>query len=141
MSRLVTRQLDPINRGVANSYALRFTKRVPVSDEHPEGWAWIDKTDKVFTLTAKEEEWDDVEDDSSAVFKVVGTFPDETNEPGRVLFTLSPEDSYLDADKEYYCDITQIDDDYDTSTLQRVFKGRFKVNGGANNLSKEGEDE
>jgi hypothetical protein len=115
-------RLTPINRGCVETIAVIFAKNCKQ----------IDKTDKKFYLTAKTQPWDDDADDSDAVFKVIGTIPDATKEPGRVVFSLSEEQTYLDPEVLYYCDIVETDSD-GTSNPKRVFIGNFNIIGGANN--------
>lgn len=116
-------QLAPINRGCVNTVVFLAQN---------EDGSWIDKTNKKLYLTAKTEPWDMDADDSDAVFKVLGTIPDPTNEPGRVVFTLSEEDTYKDPDVPYFCDIVEVDSD-GTSNANRLFIGTFNILGGANN--------
>ena len=91
-------RLNPINRGCVNTVTFLVQK--------PDG-TWVDKTNKKLYLTAKTQPWDDDADDSDAVFKVVGTIPNPTKEPGRVVFTLTEEQCYLDPDKLYFVDIVE----------------------------------
>lgn len=116
-------QLSPINRGCVNT--------VVFLAQNSDG-TWIDKTDKKLYLTAKTQPWDTDADDSDAVFKVLGTIPDPTNEPGRVVFTLSEEDTYKDPDVPYFCDIVETDTD-GTSNANRLFIGTFNIVPGPNN--------
>ena len=81
-------------------------------------------------MTAKKKQWDFDKEDTSALFKVKGIIdPIETN---RVVFNLTEKDTYLDADKTYFCDIVETDSD-ESSNARRVFIGSFDVIGGANN--------
>lgn len=123
-------QLNPINRGCVNTIVFA------IKNEKDE---WIDKTDKTLYLTAKTQPWDDDADDSDAVFKVIGTIPNPTDEPGRVVFVLSETESYLDPDTEYFCDIVETDSD-GTSNANRLFIGNFNVIGGANNAQAGGDN-
>lgn len=116
-------RLAPLNRGCAQTIVFLAQK--------PDG-AWIDKTDKKLYLTAKTQPWDTDADDSDAVFKVEGTIPDTTKEPGRVVFALSESDTYLDPDTLYFCDIVETDTDGE-SNANRLFIGSFNIIGGANN--------
>ena len=116
-------QLSPINRGCVNT--------VVFLAKNADG-SWIDKTSKKLYLTAKTEPWDDDADDSDAVFKVLGVIPNPTDEPGRVVFTLSEEDTYKDPSVPYFCDIVEVDQD-GTSNAHRLFIGTFNIIGGANN--------
>lgn len=116
-------QLSPINRGCVNTIVFLAQK--------PDG-SWIDKTDKKLYLTAKTQPWDTDADDSDAVFKVEGVIPDATKEPGRVVFTLSEEQTYLDPEQLYFCDIVETDAD-GQSNANRLFIGSFNIIGGANN--------
>lgn len=122
-------RLAPINRGCVN--IITFTA------QKPDG-TWIDKTNKKLYLTCKTQPWDDDADDSDAIFKVQGTIPDATNEPGRVQFTLSETQCYLDPDKPYFVDIVQTDSD-GTSNADRLFIGTFNVVPGPNNAQAGGE--
>jgi hypothetical protein len=124
-------RLSPINRGCVNT--------VVFLAQRPDG-SWIDKTDKKLYLTAKTQPWDTDPDDSDAVFKVVGTIPDSTNEPGRVVFSLSEEQSYLDPDQLYFCDIVETDSD-GASNANRLFIGNFNVTPGPNNAQAGGDSE
>ena len=120
-------QLAPINRGCVNTVVFLATK----------GNSWIDLSNKKVYLTAKTVPWDDDADDSDAVFKKLGTVPDATAEPGRVVFTLTESDSYLDPTVQYYFDIVQTDNDGDNA--ERLAIGSFNVIGGANNAQAGGE--
>lgn len=124
-------QLSPINRGCVNT--------VVFLAQNSDG-TWIDKTNKKLYLTAKTEPWDTDADDSDAVFKVLGTIPDATNEPGRVVFTLSEEDTYKDPDVPYFCDIVETDAD-GTSNANRLFIGTFRILPGPNNQQAGGDEE
>lgn len=129
-------RLTPINRGCVNTVV--FVALRQDNCDAPE--VQIDKTDKKLYLTAKTQPWDNVADDSDAVFKVIGEIPDPINEPGRVVFTLSEQQCYLDPDDEYFCDIVETDLD-GTSNANRLFIGSFQVIGGANNAQAGGESE
>lgn len=122
-------RLSPINRGCVNRVVFLATN---------EDGSWIDKTNKKLYLTAKTQPWDDDADDSDAVFKIIGEVPDATNEPGRVVFTIDEEQSYLDPEKVYFVDIVQTDLD-GTSNADRLFIGNFNVVPGANNAQAGGE--
>lgn len=122
-------RLSPINRGCVNRVVFLATN---------EDGSWIDKTNKKLYLTAKTQPWDDDADDSDAVFKIIGEVPDATNEPGRVVFTIDEEQSYLDPEKVYFVDIVQTDLD-GTSNADRLFIGSFNVVPGANNAQAGGE--
>lgn len=122
-------RLAPINRGCVNTVVFLAQK--------PDG-TWIDKTSKKLYLTCKTQPWDMDADDSDAIFKVQGTIPDSTNEPGRVEFTLSETQCYLDPDKPYFVDIVQTDSD-GTSNADRLFIGTFNVVPGPNNAQAGGE--
>ena len=124
-------RLSPINRGCINTIVFLSTN----SDG-----SWIDKTGKKLYLTAKTKPWDNVADDSDAIFKVVGDIPDPTNEPGRVVFTLSEKQSYQDPSIPYFCDIVETDLD-GASNANRLFIGQFNVIGGANNAQAGGDDD
>lgn len=121
-------ELNPLNRGCVETIVVCFRKN----------GQWIDKTNKKFYLTCKTQPWDTDADDSDAIFKIVGTIPDATNEPGRIIFQLSEEDTYLDPMQPYFVDIVETDDD-GTSNAQRDFIGSFHVIGGANNAQAGGE--
>ena len=124
--------LAPINRGCVNNIVFLAVEKPKKGEE-----TWIDKTNKKLYLTAKTQPWDNVLDDSDAVFKVVGTIPDQ-DEPGRVVFTLSETQSFLDPDTTYYFDILETDID-GTSNANRLAIGQFNVIGGANNAQAGGE--
>lgn len=121
-------KLVPLNRGCVEKIVVCFRKN----------GQWIDKTEKTLYLTCKTQPWDDVADDSDAIFKKTGTIPDSTNEPGRIVFTLTEEDTYLDPETTYYVDVVETDND-GTSNAQRDFIGYFNVIGGANNAQAGGE--
>ena len=127
-------RLAPIDRGCVNTVVFDALK---VDDECKE--TWIDKTSKRFFLTAKTQPWDDDDDDSDAVFKVEGTIPDATKEPGRIVFTLSEEDTYQDPTVLYFYDIVQTNSD--GSNAQRLAIGDFNILPGANNAQAGGESE
>lgn len=114
-------QLAPLNRGCVQSVVVQFKQ----------DGEWIDKTNKKLYLTAKTQPWDDDADDSDAVFKVIGTIPD-SSEPGRVVFSLTEQQTYQDPTIPYFCDIVETDSD-GTSNANRVFIGGFNIIGGANN--------
>ena len=124
-------QLEPLDRGCVNTVVFLAT----MCDG-----SWIDKTDKKLYLTAKTQPWDTVADDSDAVFKVVGTIPDATNEPGRVVFALSETDTYLDPTIPYFCDIVETDSDGE-SNAHRLFIGTFNITPGPNNAQAGGDEE
>ena len=121
--------LNPINRGCVNTVVFLAQK--------PDG-TWIDKTSKNLYLTCKTEPWDTDADDSDAVFKVQGTIPDSANEPGRIVFTLSETQCYLNPDQLYFVDIVETDND-GTSNANRLFIGDFVVVPGPNNAQAGGE--
>ena len=116
-------RLAPINRGCVNTIVFLRQK--------PDG-TWIDETSKKLYLTCKTQPWDDDADDSDAVFKVLGTIPDSTKEPGRVVFTLTEAQCYLDPDQPYFVDIVETDSD-GTSNANRLMIGTFNVVPGPNN--------
>lgn len=116
-------QLSPINRGCVNTIVFLVQK--------PDG-TWVDKTDKKLYLTCKTQPWDTDADDSDALFKVEGVIPNATKEPGRVVFTLSEAQSYLDPEQIYFVDIVETDLD-GTSNANRLMIGNFNVIGGPNN--------
>lgn len=123
--------LSPINRGCVNTIVFLATN----SDG-----SWIDKTDKKLYLTCKTQVWDTDNDDSDAVFKVIGTIPDPTNEPGRIVFTISEAQSYLNPTQLYYVDIVETDED-STANANRLFIGNFAVTPGPNNAQAGGDEE
>lgn len=123
-------QLTPINRGCVNTIVFLAQN---------EDGTWIDKTDKRLFLTCKTQPWDDDADDSDAKFKIEGTIPNPTEEPGRVVFTLTEEDSYLDPEQLYFVDIVQTDSD-GTSNANRLFIGNFNIIAGPNNAEAGGEE-
>lgn len=122
-------RLAPINRGCVNTIVFLCQK--------PDG-TWIDKTNKKLYLTCKTHPWDDDADDSDAVFKVLGTIPNSTKEPGRVVFTLTETQCYLDPNKPYFVDIVETDAD-GTSNANRLMIGTFNVIPGPNNAQAGGE--
>lgn len=121
-------RIEPINRGCVNT--------IVFLDQNPDG-TWIDKTDKNLYLTCKTQPWDTDADDSDAVFKVVGNIPNPTKEPGRVVFTLSEQQSYLNPDQLYFVDI--VETDTDGGNANRLFIGNFSVVPGPNNEQAGGE--
>lgn len=125
---LSPKQLAPINRGCVNTVVFVAVQK----DDCDSPEVQIDKTNKRLFLTAKTQPWDDVANDSDAVFKVEGTIPDPTNEPGRVVFTLSEQDTYKDPTVPYFCDIVETDLD-GTSNANRLFIGTFNILPGPNN--------
>ena len=122
-------RLAPLNRGCAQTVVFCAKKS---------GGTWIDKTGKKLYLTAKTQTWDKGANDSDAIFKVQGTIPNPTDEPGRVVFALSEQDTYQDPDVPYFCDIVETDTD-GTSNANRLFIGTFNIIGGANNAQAGGE--
>lgn len=120
-------QLSPIDRGCVNTVVFE------VVDENGK---YINKTDKKLYLTAKTQPWDTDADDSDAIFKVEGTIPN-TNEPGRVVFTLSEEDTYHDPNVEYFYDIVETDTDGDNAN--RLAIGNFNILPGPNNAQAGGD--
>ena len=124
-------QLTPLNRGCVQDVVFLATKC---------DGSWIDKTGKKLYLTAKTQPWDTDADDSDAIFKVQGTIPDPTNEPGRVVFTLSEEDTYQDPTVLYFCDIVETYSD-GKSNANRLFIGNFNIIPGPNNAQAGGDDE
>jgi hypothetical protein len=114
-------QLAPLNRGCVQKIVVQFKQ----------DGEWIDKTSKKLYLTAKTQPWDEDADDSDATFKVIGTIPD-SSEPGRVVFSLTEQQTYQDPTIPYFCDIVETDSD-GTSNANRVFIGSFYIIGGANN--------
>lgn len=123
-------QLTPINRGCVNTIVFLAQN---------EDGTWIDKTDKRLFLTCKTQPWDDDADDADAKFKIEGTIPNPTEEPGRVVFTLTEEDSYLDPEQLYFVDIVETDSD-GTSNANRLFIGNFNIIAGPNNAEAGGEE-
>jgi hypothetical protein len=124
-------QLTPINRGCVNTIVFLAQN---------EDGTWIDKTDKRLFLTCKAQPWDDDAEDTDAKFKIEGTIPNAEDEPGRVVFTLTEEDSYLDPEQLYFVDIVETDSD-GTSNANRLFIGNFNVIAGPNNAEAGGEEE
>ena len=131
---LEPQQMSPLNRGCVNTVVFLAVQKDGCDGEETQ----IDKTGKKLYLTAKTEPWDDTGDDSNAVFKVIGTIPDPTNEPGRVVFTLSEQDTYKDPTIPYFCDIVETDLD-GTSNANRLFIGTFNIIAGANNAQAGGQ--
>lgn len=128
-------RLPAIDRGCVNEVVF-----IAVEKDSDGNETQIDKTEKKLYLTAKTTPWDDVADDSDAVFKVVGTIPDADAEPGRVVFSLTEEQSYLDPTIPYFCDIVETDAD-GTSNAKRLMIGTFNVTPGANNAQAGGNTE
>ena len=88
-------ELNPLNRGCVEKIVICFRKN----------GQWVDKTNKTLYLTCKTQPWDNVADDSDAIFKKTGVIPD-TTEPGRIVFTLSETETYLDPTQIYYVYLT-----------------------------------
>lgn len=124
-------QLTPINRGCVNTIVFLAQN---------EDGTWVNKTGKRLFLTCKNEPWDNDGDDSDAKFKVEGVIQDAIHEPGRVVFTLSETDCYLDPDQPYFVDIVETAPDGD-SDANRVFIGSFNVVPGPNNAEAGGGEE
>ena len=127
--------LPPLNRGCVNNLALIVVRKQ--NCESPE--VPVDKTDKKIYLTVKTQPWDTDADDSDAVFKVQGSFPNPDTEPGRVVFTLSETNTYQDPTVvPYYFDIVSTDQD-GTSNAKTVAYGTFVIVGHPNNAQAGGE--
>ena len=121
MNGLRVIRMNSLNRGCVERVVMVFT------DENCKP---IVKTGKVLYLTAKKKQWDLDKEDTSALFKIRGVI--DSNEPNRVVFNLTEKDTYLDANKTYFCDIVETDSD-GSSNARRAFLGSFEVIGGANN--------
>ena len=121
MNGLRVTRMNSLNRGCVERVVILFT------DENCKP---ISKADKVLYLTAKKKQWDLDKEDTSALFKIRGVI--DSSEPNRVVFNLTEKDTYLDANKTYFCDIVETDSD-GSSNARRVFLGSFDVIGGANN--------
>ena len=125
--------LPPLNRGCVNRLAFIVVRQENCNTpELP-----VSKTDKKLYLTCKTQPWDTDADDSDAVFKILGTIPDPTNEPNRVVFTISETQSYIDPTIPYFWDIVQTD--ADDSNPERLALGDFAVIAGPNNAQAGGE--
>ena len=123
-------RLSPIFRGCVKTIAFEQTDK---------NGAYLDLTGKRLFLTAKTTPWDTDADDSDAVFKVEGTFPNATTEPGRVEFALSEENTYQDPDViPYFFDIIATDSD-GTSNAKMMAYGTFNIIGHPNNAEAGGE--
>lgn len=127
-------RLSPINRGCVNTIVFVAVEK----DGCDEPEVQIDKTNKILYLTCKTQPWDTDADDSDAVFKVVGDIPNPTEEPGRIVFTLSEQQCYLDPEQLYFVDI--VETDLDGGNADRLMIGNFNVIGGPNN-EQAGDDE
>lgn len=121
MNGLRVIRMNSLNRGCVERVVILFT------DENCQP---ITKAGKVLYLTAKKKQWDLDKEDASALFKVRGVI--DPSEPNRVVFNLTEKDTYLDANKTYFCDIVETDSD-GSSNARRVFLGSFEIIGGANN--------
>ena len=120
-------QLAPLDRGCVNTIVLdQSTQANCDSQETP-----TDLTNKKLYFTVKLQPWDDVADDSDAVFKILGALPNPDTEPGRVVFSVSATQSYIDPTVPYYYDIVQTD--IDGTNPERLAIGSFNVIAGANN--------
>ena len=126
-------ELAPIDRGCVNTIV--FTTSEKLNGDSPE--VPVSKTNNILYLTAKTQAWDMDADDSDAVFKVQGTVPNPTEEPERVVFTLSETQSYLDPTVVYYYDIVQTD--INGENASRLAIGTFNVTPGPNNAQAGGE--
>lgn len=120
-------QLSPIDRGCVNTVVFEVVN---------EDGKYIDKTNKKIYLTAKTQPWDKDADDSDAIFKVLGTIPN-SSEPGRIVFTLSEEDTYQDPNVEYFYDI--VETDLDGTNANRLAIGNFNILPGPNNAQAGGD--
>lgn len=116
-----------LNRGCVNNIAFITTSQA--NGQSPE--VPVSKTNNKLYLTCKTQPWDTDADDSDATFKVLGTIPDSTNEPNRVVFTISESQSYVDPTMPYFFDIVQTE--LDDSNAQRLAIGQFTVIAGPNN--------
>ena len=124
-------QLEPLFRGCVKTIVF-----VQVDKEGN----YKDLTSKKLFITAKTTPWDTDADDSDAVFKVEGTIPDATNEPGRVVFTLSEENTYQDPNVvPYYFDIIATDSDGE-SNAETLAYGTFIIIGHPNNAQAGGDN-
>lgn len=121
MNGLRVVRMNSLNRGCVERVVIVFT------DENCKP---ISKANKALYLTAKKKQWDLDKEDTSALFKIRGVI--DPSEPNRVVFNLTEKDTYLDANKIYFCDIVETDSD-GSSNARRVFLGSFEVIGGANN--------
>lgn len=121
MNGLRVIRMNSLSRGCVERVVILFT------DENCQP---ITKAGKVLYLTAKKKQWDLDKEDASALFKVRGVI--DPSEPNRVVFNLTEKDTYLDANKTYFCDIVETDSD-GSSNARRVFLGSFEIIGGANN--------
>lgn len=97
-SGLRVKRIADLNRGVYNSIVMIYKVRGELAP----------LTGTVL-LTVKDKLWDDSIDDSSAIFKIEGQVTLE--EPWRAVFPISAEQSYLDPTKEYFGDITVLDEE------------------------------
>lgn len=87
-------------------------------------------------LTAKNVPWDDVADDSDAIFKEEGVISED--EQWRVTFSLTESDTYQDPEEEYFFDIVMTDSEGDNA--RRLALGEFRIIGGANNAQAGGDE-
>ena len=128
-------KLYPLDRGCVNEFVFLAMRKDADGNK-----TWIDKTNKKLYLTAKTQPWDNVGDDSDATFKALGTIPNPTKEPGRIVFNISEEQSYIDPTIPYFCDIVETDSD-GASNAHRLFIGNFNVTPGPNNAQAGGDEE
>ena len=128
-SRLRPIELEPIFRGCVKDIVF---EQVDGDDK------WKDLTNKRFFMTAKTTPWDKVANDSDAIFKVEGTIPDATKEPGRVVFSLSEGNTYQDPDRPYFFDIVAVESDGTTDPEVMAY-GTFNIIGHPNNKQAGGE--
>ena len=127
--------LQPIDLG----QIFRGCVKTIVYDRVDNNGNYIDLTSNNLYLTAKTVPWDTDADDSDAVFKVQGTIPNPTTEPGRVVFTLSEANTYQDPTViPYYFDIVATDLD-GTSNAETLAYGTFVIIGHPNNAQAGGQ--
>ena len=127
--------LQPIDLG----QIFRGCVKTIVFDQVDKNGNYKDLTSNYFWITAKTTPWDTDADDSDAVFKVQGSIPDATNEPGRVVFTLSESDTYQDPTVvPYYFDIVATD--HDGGNAQTMAYGTFVIIGHPNNAEAGGDE-
>lgn len=117
-----------LNRGCVNTVI--YTLDSQQSCDQPE--VPVSLVDNKLYLTCKTRPWDTDADDSDATFKVEGTIPNPTEEPGRVVFTISEQNSYkCTPDNQYFFDI--VTTDLAGGNADRKAIGQFNIIAGPNN--------
>lgn len=112
--------LNNISRGTDSPFMVEF-----LEDNEPD-----DLTGKTVIITAKDQPWDKVEDDSSAVFKKVVT---EFESANKVAVLLDHDDTYINPG-QYWLDVVV----KDGALVDRYVYATFNINGGPTNVPPRG---